>query len=268
MSVDAPATGTPTRLGTSALSVGYQSVHILHDVTVEIPAGRITALIGANGCGKSTLLKTIARVLGTQGGAVLLDGREVESISRRAFALKLAALPQSPIAPEGLTVRELCRFGRHPHRGFAGRPGKGDDDAISRALANAGMSSLADAPLDELSGGQRQRAWIAMALAQETEILLLDEPTTYLDIAHQTDVLRLVQRLNSEHGRTIVMVLHDLNQAARYAHHIIAVAGGGIAAEGPPSEVIVPEVIKNVFGLECAVVSNPLNGTPLCLPLD
>ncbi len=250
------------------LTVGYDREPVLTGVDLVVPRGRITALIGANGCGKSTLLKTVSRVLPSAAGSVLLDGREIAGFPRRDLARRLASLPQSPIAPEGLTVRELVRFGRHPHRGFGGRLRSEDDDAVAAAMRDAGMEDLADRPVDSLSGGQRQRAWIAMALAQQTPVLLLDEPTTYLDIAHQTEVLGLLRRLNREQGRTIVMVLHDLNQAARYAHHVIAVGEDRVMAAGAPAEVIVTETVERVFGLACTVVPHPVDGSPLCLPLD
>lgn len=256
------------RLEIRQLHTGYPDRPILQDITTMIPDGSITALIGANGCGKSTLLKTIARFLEPTKGTVTLDGKSIFEYRRRELAQMLAVLPQTPVAPEGLTVRELARFGRHPHRSLLKHNSAEDDAVVDQALAHAGMAELADRYIEELSGGQRQRAWIAMALAQDTEVLLLDEPTTYLDITHQTEVLRLLYRLNREQGRTIVMVLHDLNQATRYADNIIALADGGIVAAGPPQEVITAENIMRVFNLECVVVEHPLDGTPLCLTVD
>ncbi|GII57766.1 iron-dicitrate ABC transporter ATP-binding protein [Planotetraspora thailandica] len=254
-------------LGARGLSTGYGSAVVLGDVTLDVPEGRITALIGANGCGKSTLLRTLGRALDPLGGTVLLDGEDIATRPRRAVARLLALLPQSPLAPEGLTVRELCGFGRHPHRGMFSRDTADDQAAVAHALTAAGLDDLADVPLHRLSGGQRQRAWIAMALAQETPIMLLDEPTTYLDIAHQLDVLNLLAELNQTQGRTVVMVLHDLNQAAQYAHHLIAVAGGRVHATGSPDELLTPELIRAVFGVEAVVVPHPVTGTPLCLPI-
>ncbi|VEH80038.1 iron ABC transport system ATP-binding protein [Corynebacterium kutscheri] len=256
------------RIRVQQLHAGYLENKILSDITIDIPDGSITALIGANGCGKSTLLKTIARFLDPTEGTVVLDGKEITDYSRRGLAQLLAVLPQSPIAPEGLSVRELVRFGRHPHRRLLSRTDDDDERIIDAALNEAGMRELADRDVEQLSGGQRQRAWIAMALAQDTGILLLDEPTTYLDITHQHEVLRLLRSLNRNQGRTIIMVLHDLNQAARFADHIIALADGGVVAVGSPEEVITVETIREVFDLECAIIDNPLDGTPLCLTID
>ena len=255
-----------TSISVRAIAATYDRSPILHGVDLDVPRGKVTALVGANGSGKSTLLKTIARVLPATSGTILLDGRDTAAIARRDFARRLTSLPQTPVAPEGILVRDLVRFGRHPYRGFAGRPSPDDAAAIEGALADAGLTDLADRTLDELSGGQRQRAWVAMALAQDTPVLLLDEPTTYLDMAHQTEVLRLLRRLNRQRGRTIVMVLHDLNQAARYSDHIVALRDGRVVAAGDPREVVVSEVIERVFGVACAVIPHPLDGTPLCLP--
>lgn len=263
---------TSPRLSTQQIQVGYGNKSVLSDINLEIPSGKITALVGANGCGKSTLLKTIARVLDPEHGQVLLGDVPVAEIRRKKLAQQVALLPQTPQAPEGFNVRDLVSFGRHPHRSSSFKTSRHeaeeDERLINLALEQSGMVELQKRPLDQLSGGQRQRAWIAMALAQNTPILMLDEPTTYLDIAHQTEVLKLLRDLNRQHDRTIVMVLHDLNQAARYADHIIAVADGGVAAVGEPSKILNEELIEQVFGLRCAVVSNPLDGTPWCLPLD
>lgn len=256
------------RLEIHQLNTGYPERPILQDINAVIPDGSITSLIGANGCGKSTLLKTIARFIEPTKGSVTLDGKAISDYRRRDLAQVLAVLPQTPVAPEGLTVRELARFGRHPHRSLLKQASSEDDAIVDEALSHAGMLDLADRYIEELSGGQRQRAWIAMALAQQTEVLLLDEPTTYLDITHQTEVLRLLHCLNREQGRTIVMVLHDLNQATRYSDNIIALADGGIVAAGKPEDVITPENIKRVFDLDCVVVEHPLDGTPLCLTVE
>lgn len=257
----------PDRLHASALSVGYGDRAVLDRVSLAIPDGKITALIGANGSGKSTLLRTLGHVLAPIGGTVVLDGKDIAKSPRKAVAKVMALLPQSPIAPDGLTVRQLCRFGRYPHKPLLARSSGHDEAVVDIALAAAGLTDLANRPLHRLSGGQRQRAWIAMALAQETPILLLDEPTTYLDIAHQMEVLQLLRQLNREQGRTVVMVVHDLNHAAQFAHHIVAVANGGIHAAGAPQDLLTAELIHAVFGVSAMVVPHPSDGTPLCLPL-
>jgi ABC-type cobalamin/Fe3+-siderophores transport system ATPase subunit len=251
-----------------ALSVGYAvGEPILRQLDLGILPGQITALIGANGSGKSTLLRTLGQAIPPLGGSVLLDGKNIAATSRKRVSQVLSLLPQSPVSPDGLTVRELCEFGRHPHRGFLRRATDEDRDAVDRALDAAQLGAIAEQSLDTLSGGQRQRAWIAMALAQQTPIMLLDEPTTYLDIAHQVEVLELLRALNRDAGTTIVMVLHDLNQAAHYAHNVVAVADGGIHASGPPAEVFTPGLIRAVFGVSAVVVPHPVTGGPLCLPL-
>jgi ABC-type cobalamin/Fe3+-siderophores transport system ATPase subunit len=255
-----------SRLSSIGLTVGYGSAKILDGVDIAIPDGRITALIGANGSGKSTLLKTMGRILQPMAGAVYLDGKAIETLPSREIARSLALLPQGPVSPDGLTVRQLCRFGRHPHKGILARTSANDELIVEQALAATGLSGLTERPLEKLSGGQRQRAWIAMALAQETPILLLDEPTTYLDIAHQLEVLELLKNLNCKQGRTIVMVVHDLNHAAQYADHIVAVANGRIHASGPPAELLTPDLINAVFGVDAIVIPHPVDGTPLCLP--
>ncbi|MEP7456663.1 ABC transporter ATP-binding protein [Phyllobacterium sp. SB3] len=255
------------RLAADALSVGYEGKSVLSGVNLTIPDGKITALIGSNGSGKSTLLRTLGRVADPISGSVILDGRSIASNSRRMTAKIMALLPQNPVSPDGLTVRELCRFGRHPHRSILSFSQTNDDDIVDRALAATHLTEFSERPLHLLSGGQRQRAWIAMALVQETPILLLDEPTTYLDIAHQIDILNLLSELNRNENRTIVMVVHDLNQAAQFAHQIIAVSNGGIYAVGSPEELLTETLIKDVFGIEAVVIRHPVDGTPLCLPL-
>ncbi|MCL6705941.1 ABC transporter ATP-binding protein [Pseudomonas sp. R2.Fl] len=249
------------------MTFGYADVPVLRDVDIAVPDGRITALIGANGSGKSTLLRALARIIRPSDGTVYLDGKSIASLPSRTIARTLALLPQNPVSPEGLTVRQLCRFGRHPHKGILSRPSRHDEEIVTQALASTGLQELAERELDRLSGGQRQRAWIAMALAQETPLLLLDEPTTYLDIAHQLEVLDLLKRLNRDQGRTVVMVVHDLNHAAQYADHLIAVADGGILAAGSPADLLKPDLIRRVFGIEAMVIAHPVDGTPLCLPL-
>ncbi|WP_022887280.1 ABC transporter ATP-binding protein [Glaciibacter superstes] len=255
-------------LTAASLAVGYSpSRPVLTLDDLAIPTGRITTLIGSNGSGKSTLLRTIARALDPLGGVVSLDGDDIAHVPRRQLATILSLLPQSPTAPEGLTVRQLCEFGRHPHRGFLKRSTDADRTAVDNALAAAHLEELSGQRLDELSGGQRQRAWIAMCLAQQTPIMLLDEPTTFLDIAHQLEVLDLLHELNRTTGTTIVMVLHDLNHAAQYSDHVIAVADGGVHSRGRPAEVFTTETLREVFDVEAVVIPHPVTGAPLCLPL-
>ena len=248
------------------LTLAYDQNVIIRKLGVTIPEGKITALVGPNGCGKSTLLRALARLLKPKGGSVYLDGEAISTLSTKAVAKKLGILPQGPAAPEGLTVRELVAQGRYPHQGFFQGWSRKDEEALVWALETTRMSDLADRPLDALSGGQKQRAWIAMTLAQETPILLLDEPTTFLDMAHQVEVLSLLDELNAREGHTVVMVLHDVNQACRYAHHLIALKAGEIIDQGSPDEVIGETLLRKVFELECCVVPDPVSGTPLCLP--
>lgn len=255
------------RLETRNLGAGYEKRVILEDVSLSLPAGKITAIVGGNASGKSTLLRTLARILQPKSGAVLLDGQSVHQMKSRKLAQVMGLLPQSPIAPEGIAVADLVGRGRHPHQGLFSRWSAEDDRAVARALAATGTEELAERDLDTLSGGQRQRVWIAMALAQETDLLLLDEPTTFLDVAHQVEVLDLLVDLNTAQGTTIVMVLHDLNLAARYADHLIAVGDGGIRAEGPPAEVLTEGLVKTVFGLSCRIVSDPVSQTPSMVPI-
>jgi iron complex transport system ATP-binding protein len=233
---------------------------------LTIPPGRITALVGPNGCGKSTLLRGLSRLLKPQSGAVYLDGKAILTLNAKEVAKQIGILPQSPTAPEGLTVHELVAQGRYPHQGWLQQWSERDAQVTQEALAITNLTELSDRPLDTLSGGQRQRAWIAMALAQETEILLLDEPTTYLDIAYQLEVLDLLHDLN-EQGRTIVMVLHDLNQACRYADHLVALREGAIVAQGTPQAVMTEAMVKEVFQMECQIVADPVTGAPLCVPI-
>lgn len=255
------------RLETRNLGAGYEKRVILEDVSLSLPAGKITAIVGGNASGKSTLLRTLARILQPKSGAALLDGQSVHQMKSRKLAQMMGLLPQSPIAPEGIAVADLVGRGRHPHQGLFSRWSAEDDRAVARALAATGTEELAERDLDTLSGGQRQRVWIAMALAQETDLLLLDEPTTFLDVAHQVEVLDLLVDLNTAQGTTIVMVLHDLNLAARYADHLIAVGDGGIRAEGPPAEVLTEDLVKTVFGLSCRIVSDPVSQTPCMVPI-
>jgi len=249
------------------LSLSYDGgTTVVHQLSLTLIAGQITALVGANGCGKSTLLRGLSRLLKPSYGAVYLDGQDIHALKAKDLARKLGILPQAPTAPEGLTVHELVAQGRYPHQNWFQQWSALDEQIVTEALEQTNLTLFADRPVDTLSGGQRQRAWIAMALAQQTDVLLLDEPTTYLDLAHQIDVLDLLAELN-EQGRTIVMVLHDLNQAARYADTIVALRGGQIVAQGAPDEVITPENILQVFGLDADVIVDPVTGTPLCLPI-
>jgi iron complex transport system ATP-binding protein len=253
-------------LAAARLSVAYDRAPVLDGLELALPRGRVTAIVGANGCGKSTLLRALARLVTPRAGSVLLDGREIRELASRDVARRLGVLPQAPVAPEGLTVADLVARGRYPHQGLFRQWSHGDELAVEDALAATAMRELRDRPLDALSGGQRQRAWIAMALAQETELLLLDEPTTFLDLAHQLEVLDLLDRLVVERGRTVVMVLHDLNQACRYADLLVALRGGRVRACGAPGEIVDAAFVRDVFGLEAHVVEDPISGTPLCLP--
>ncbi|MCL4269162.1 MAG: ABC transporter ATP-binding protein [Anaerolineales bacterium] len=248
------------------LSLSYDTTPIIHSLDLETPSGQITALIGPNGCGKSTLLRGLARLLKPKVGSVLLNGLAIQTIPTKQLAKELGILPQSPVAPEGITVRELVAQGRYPHQDWFQQWSHADEEALQKALTLTTLTHLTDRAVDTLSGGQRQRAWIAMALAQETDILLLDEPTTYLDLAHQLEVLELLVKLNQE-GKTIIMVLHDLNHAAHYADHLVALADGRISAQGTSHEVITEEIIRDVFGVESQVIPHPITGKPLCLPL-
>jgi iron complex transport system ATP-binding protein len=253
-------------LSTDHLTLGYDREDIIVDLSLELPQGKITALVGANGCGKSTLLRGVARLLRPRGGSILLDGQEIHQIPTRQLAARLGVLPQAPVAPEGLTVRELVAQGRYPHQRWYQQWSENDERAARHALEITDTVAIADRPVDSLSGGQRQRAWIAMALAQETEILLLDEPTTYLDLAHQVEVLDLLVDLNAE-GRTIIMVLHDLNHACRYADHLLAMKDGAVIAQGDPSDVITAAMVEQVFGLKTQIIPDPVTGTPICIPV-
>jgi iron complex transport system ATP-binding protein len=249
------------------VTLRYGDDVIVSELDLEIPGQGVTMIVGANGCGKSTLLRALARLLRPTEGAVLLDGRPIHDEPTRAVARILGLLPQTPLAPDGITVSELVARGRHPHRGWFGQQDAHDDLAVAEALALTGTTELARRPVDELSGGQRQRVWIAMALAQEPSILLLDEPTTYLDIAHQIDVLDLLVDLARERGTAVVVVLHELNLAIRYADHLVAMRDGRIAAAGAPVDIVTPELVAEVFGLEALVVPDPVSGTSLVVPV-
>lgn len=254
-------------LTTESLVSGYGSRTIVDGVDLELPAGRITAIVGANACGKSTLLKTISRLITPTSGAVVLDGRKISEIHTKELARTLGLLPQQPIAPEGIAVADLVGRGRHPHQKLFRSWTADDDRAVAEALEATGITDLADRSVDELSGGQRQRVWIAMALAQETDILLLDEPTTFLDVAHQIEVLDLLTDLNRRRGTTVVMVLHDLNLAIRYADTLLAVKNGRVHAVGVPEEIVSPMLIEEVFDLPNHVTTDPVSGKPMVTPI-
>ncbi|MEU4088380.1 ABC transporter ATP-binding protein [Streptomyces aureus] len=259
--------GAGPDLRASGLRLAYDSRLVVDGLDLVVPPGRITAIVGANACGKSTLLRALARLMSPLSGTVQLDGHALHSMPSRELAQRLGILPQSPVAPEGLTVVDLVSRGRSPHQTWWRQWSRADEEAVRQALAATGMTDLAGRPVDELSGGQRQRAWIAMAVAQGTEVLLLDEPTTYLDLAHQIDVLDLVTDLNRSKQRTVVMVLHDLNQACRYADHVVAMKSGRIAAEGAPGEVITVKTVEEVFDLNCQITTDPVSNTPLVIPM-
>lgn len=258
---------TEHQLVVEALALGYGDRTVIDGLDLLVPPGRVTAIVGANACGKSTLLRSMSRLLTPRSGRVVLDGKDVHRLPAKQLARTLGLLPQSPIAPEGITVAALVGRGRHPHQGFLSRWSTEDDVAVAAALDATETSELADRQVDELSGGQRQRVWIAMALAQQTDLLLLDEPTTFLDVSHQVEVLDLLTDLNRSRGTTIVMVLHDLNLAARYADHLIALAGGRLHAAGTPHEVLTESTVRAVFGLQNQVITDPTSGKPLMLPI-
>lgn len=254
-------------LRTEQVRLGYDRRDIVHELSVEIPPGRITMIVGPNACGKSTLLRSMARLLTPRSGQVLLDGRSIHAMPTKEVATTLGLLPQNPVAPEGITVSDLVGRGRYPHQGWFRHWTSEDDAAVADALSATDVLELAGRPVDALSGGQRQRVWIAMALAQRTDVLLLDEPTTFLDVSHQLDVLDLLTDLNRERGATVVAVLHDLNLAARYADHLIAMKDGRVVAEGAPAGIVSEDLITEVFGMECLVIPDPASHTPLIVPI-
>ena len=254
------------RLSAHSVSVGYGDTVISRDVTLDIPDGQVTTLIGANGCGKSTLLRGLSRLLPLSEGSVTLDGKKLGDYSSRELATRLSLLPQSPITPAGVTVADLVARGRHPHQTWLQQWSASHSAAVDEAMALTNVFQLRDRPVDSLSGGQRQRVWIAMVLAQDTDIVFLDEPTTYLDLAHSTDVLELVSTLNKEQGKTIVMVLHDLNLAARYSDNLVLMKDGSVTALGSPESTITPQALRDVFGLDSRVIEDPVTGGPLIVP--
>ncbi|MFG2588329.1 ABC transporter ATP-binding protein [Streptomyces sp. NPDC048438] len=260
-----------SRLTARALTLAYDDRTVVHELDLAVPDGCVTVIVGPNACGKSTTLRALGRLLKPAGGSVLLDGTELSRIPTRTIAQSVGLLPQTPVAPEAITVSDLVARGRQPHQRWWQQWSDADERAVSDAMERTDITALGDRPVDELSGGQRQRVWIAMALAQDTDLLLLDEPTTYLDIAHQVEVLDLVRRLaapaaDGSRGRTVVTVLHDLNQAARYADHLVAMKAGRIVAEGRPGDVVTAELVREVFGLEAVIVPDPVTGSPLVVP--
>lgn len=253
-------------LETQELSAGYDEIKIIENLRLKIPSNKISVIIGANGCGKSTLLKTLSRLIKPCGGDVVLDGKKISEYPSTELAQTLGLLPQSPIVPEGITVADLVARGRFPYRKFMKNMSKEDYAAVEDALNIMGIADLANRSVDELSGGQRQRVWIALALAQDTDILLLDEPTTFLDISYQVEILDLLTDLNRKRGTTIVMILHDINLSARYADYLFAFYKGQLVAQGVPSEIVTPELIRTVYDLDCMVISDPVSQTPYIIP--
>ncbi|MET9851912.1 ABC transporter ATP-binding protein [Streptomyces sp. NPDC006450] len=263
--IEAGAEGVP-RLVARGVTVGYGDRTVIDALDVSVPPGVVTTIIGPNGCGKSTLLRTLSRLLKPTSGSVVLDGEDIARLRTRDVAKKLGLLPQAPVAPEGLTVADLVARGRHPHQSWLRQWSSDDASVVERALAMTGVADLADRPVDALSGGQRQRVWISMTLAQGTDLLLLDEPTTYLDLAHAIDVLDLVDDLH-ESGCTVVMVLHDLNLAARYSDNLIVMKAGSVLAQGHPREVLTAELLHEAFGLRAMVIDDPVGDRPLVVPI-
>lgn len=257
----------PPRLHAEGLTLGYDRHIVARDLTVSIPDGELTVIIGPNACGKSTLLRTLSRLLQPQAGAVWLDGQLIGHYPTREVARRLSLLPQSSTAPSEITVKDLVARGRYPHQRLFSRWHADDEQAVRQAMAATGVAELAEQAVDTLSGGQRQRVWIAMVLAQQTPLVLLDEPTTWLDITHQIELMELLGELNREHRRTLVVVLHDLNQACRYATHLIAMRDGRIVASGAPKDIVTVELIAEVYGLACVIIDDPVAGTPMIVPL-
>lgn len=248
------------------LTAGYDRKTILHDIDLKLLDGEISVIIGANGCGKSTLLKTMAKLIKPMSGEVILDGKTISKIPAKEFARTLGVLPQERVLPEGITVVDLISRGRYPHHSLLSSMSKADYEAVAEAMEMMDITAFANRDIEALSGGQKQRVWIAMALAQQTDILFLDEPTTFLDITYQVEILDLLTDLNRKYGTTIVMVLHDINLAVRYAEHVFALKEGVLIAEGKASSVITSELIKEVFALDCTVITDPVSGTPLVVP--
>lgn len=253
-------------LYTRGLSAGYDGKPIVQGLDIAVPHGKVSVIIGANGCGKSTLLKTLARLIKPQSGSVLLDGHDIHALPTKKLAQKLGLLPQSSLVPDGIRVSDLVARGRYPYQSFFMGMRKEDYDAVREALELMGITELMDRAVDELSGGQRQRVWIAMALAQQTDVLLLDEPTTYLDVAYQIEILDMLRDLNRRRGTTVVMVLHDINLSSRYADYMFAFKKGALIQQGTPREVVTEQTVREVFELDCMVIDDPVSGTPLIVP--
>ncbi len=266
--IEVPTSAPPTELRTSDLTLGYDDRIVVRSLDLTFPIGRITAVVGPNGSGKSTIIRAAARLLRPKGGAVFLDGKAIARIPTKEVARRLAVLPQGPSSPEGLTVERLVWNGRYPHQGFLGTSSAADAEAVAWALRQTHLEDFSERTLDALSGGERQRAWIAMALAQQTPILILDEPTTFLDLGHQLEVLELLGELNERQGMTVIMVLHELNQAARYSDHMVAVQAGSIWRQGTPDEVMTKELLEVVFGVHADVRVDEISGKPYCVPLS
>ena len=255
-------------ISTKNLNISYGNLDIVKDLNLDIPKGKITTIIGSNGCGKSTILKTIARIIQAKSGDIFVNNINIKEQSPKDLAKVMAVLPQSPQAPSGLTVEELISYGRFPHQKGFGKMRKEDEDIVTWALKSTGIEEFRERPMEALSGGQRQRAWIAMALAQQTEILILDEPTTYLDLAHQLEILNLLEELNRNQGTTIVMVIHELNNAARFADHMIGVKKGKVICQGTAHEVMTKENLRELFNIDAEIVQDPRNNKPVCLTYD
>lgn len=255
-----------TRLRTDRLSIGYDRTSVIDDLSIELLDGRFTAIVGPNACGKSTLLRGLARLLKPTAGQVILDGDDIGNLHTKEVARRLGLLPQTSIAPEGITVADLVSRGRFPHQKVLRQWSRDDADAVAHAMRWVGVSDLAGRLVDELSGGQRQRVWVAVLLAQQTPLILLDEPTTYLDIAHQVELLDLFATLNAEQGRTVVAVLHDLNHGCRYADQIVVMKAGAVVAQGDPRSVVTERIVEDVYGLPCQIIDDPQTGTPLVVP--
>lgn len=253
---------------TDNLNISYGSIDIVKDLNLKIPKGKITTIIGSNGCGKSTVLKTIARILTPKSGDIYINEKSIKDQSSKELAKTMAVLPQSPQAPNGLTVEELIAYGRFPHQKGFGKLKKEDKEIIEWALEATGLIEFRERDIEDLSGGQRQRAWIAMALAQQTDILILDEPTTYLDLAHQLEILNLLKELNEKQGTTIVMVIHELNNAARFADYMIGMKSGKIACEGTAYEVMTKDNLKELFNIDAEIIQDPRNNKPVCVTYD
>ena len=267
LSPETDVAGGRVRLAADDVTLAYGDHVVVRDLDLQLTEGSFTAIVGPNGCGKSTLLRALGRLMRPAGGQVLLDGQAIARTPTREVARLLGLLPQAPVAPGGLTVADLVSRGRHPHQSWLRQWSRDDEAVVAEALSWTDMAGLADRPVDELSGGQRQRAWISMALAQGTDLLLLDEPTTYLDLSHQIDVLELVGRLHAERGRTVVVVLHDLNLAARYAQLLVAMKDGELVATGTPDEVLTEQLLADVFDLEARILADPVTGTPMVVPV-